>query len=183
LLDLRNKLQDKPIDAAEFTRIIFDFLNKLGVREKISGWIEGAIEQKNYAAVEEHQQFFSRLIDVFDELAEVFGTNKLSREDFLSILNCAFSQLSLRFIPPSLDEVLVGSIERSRHPDLKAVFLIGATQREFPTPVNYDTILTDDDRLTAQSADFPLTAGTRQTLAQRQYLAYIAFTRPRSFCM
>ena len=108
-------------------------------------------------------------------------TDKLSHADFLSIINCAFSQLTLRFIPPSLDEVLVGSIERSRHPDLKAVFLIGATQREFPTPVSYDTILTDDDRLVAQSADFPITAGTRQILAQRQYLAYIAFTRPSQF--
>ena len=181
LLDLRNKLQAGAIDAAEFTRIIFDFLNQLGVREKITEWIEQAIEQKDYATVEEHQQFYSRLVDVFDELVEVFGTDKLSCEDYFSIINCAFSQLTLRFIPPSLDEVLVGSIERSRHPDLKAVFLIGTTQREFPTPVSYDTILTDEDRLAAQSADFPLTAGTRQLLAQRQYLAYIAFTRPSQF--
>ncbi len=181
LLGLRDKLRAEAIDAAEFTRIIFDFLNQLGVREKVTEWIEKAIEQKDYVTVEEHQQFFSRLVDVFDELVEVFGTNKLSYEDYFSIINCAFSQLTLRFIPPSLDEVLVGSIERSRHPDLKAVFLIGATQREFPTPVNYDTILTDDDRLAAQSVDFPLTAGTRHALAQRQYLAYIAFTRPSQF--
>ncbi len=181
LLDLRYKLRTGAIDAAEFTRIIFDFLSQLGVREKITEWIERGIEQKDHATVEEHQQFFSRLVDVFDELIEVFGTDKLSCEDYFSIINCAFSQLTLRFIPPSLDEVLVGSIERSRHPDLKAVFLIGATQREFPTPVNYDTILTDEDRLAAQSVDFPITAGTRQALAQRQYLAYIAFTRPSQF--
>lgn len=181
LIDLRNKLKTGPVDAAELTRIIFDFLNQLGIREKITEWIERSLEQKDFAAVEEHQQFYSRLVDVFDELLEVFGTDKLSCEDYFSILNCAFSQLGLRFIPPSLDEVLVGSIERSRHPDLKAVFLIGATQCEFPTPLSYDTILTDDDRLAAQSADFTLTAGTRHTLAQRQYLAYIAFTRPSQF--
>jgi ATP-dependent helicase/nuclease subunit B len=181
LLDLRDKLRMGNIDAAGFTRIIFDFLNRLGIREKVSEWIEQAIEQNDFTTVDEHQQFYSRFVDVFDELVEVFGTDKLSCEDYSSIINCAFSQLTLRFIPPSLDEVLVGSIERSRHPDLKAVFLIGATHREFPTPVNYDAILTDDDRLAAQSANFPLTAGTRQTLAQRQYLAYIAFTRPSQF--
>ena len=76
LLDLRDRLQGK-IDAAEFTRIIFDFLNQLGVREKIAEWIEQAIKQKDYAAVEEHQQFLSRLIDVFDELVEVFGDRQI----------------------------------------------------------------------------------------------------------
>jgi len=74
--------------------------------------------------------------------------------------------------------VLVGSIERSRHPDLKAVFLIGATQRQFPVPVGSTGILTDEDRNVAESADFPLAPGTDRTLAERRYLAYIAFTRP-----
>jgi ATP-dependent helicase/nuclease subunit B len=72
----------------------------------------------------------------------------------------------------------VGSIERSRHPDLKAVFLIGVTQRQFPTPVGLSGILTDDDRGAAESADFALAATARQRLVERQYLAYIAFTRP-----
>ena len=180
LLDLQRKLQDK-IDATAFTRIIFDFLNHLGVREKIAEWVEQAIRQEDFATADEHRQFLSRLIDIFDELVEVFGTDKLSCADFLSIINCAFSQLTLSFIPPTIDEVLVGSIERSRHPDLKAVFLIGATQREFPTGLNYDTILTDDDRLVAQSFNLPLAGSVHQTLAQRKYLAYIAFTRPSQF--
>jgi ATP-dependent helicase/nuclease subunit B len=89
--------------------------------------------------------------------------------------------LTLAFIPPTLDQVLVGSIERSRHPDLKVVFLIGATQRQFPVPVSFDSILTDGDRNAAEAADFALSATVGQTLAERQYLAYIAFTRPSQF--
>jgi ATP-dependent helicase/nuclease subunit B len=87
----------------------------------------------------------------------------------------------LAFIPPTLDQVLVGSIERSRHPDLKAVFLIGATQKQFPVPISYSGILTDDDRAATEAADFALAATAGQTLAERQYLTYIAFTRPSEF--
>ncbi|GAI29599.1 unnamed protein product, partial [marine sediment metagenome] len=133
------------------------------------------------AAANEHQQFYNKLVDIFDELVEVFAGRIMTAEDYFAIINSAFSQLTLAFIPPTLDQVLVGSIERSRHPDLKAVFLIGATQRQFPVPVSSDSILTDDDRSAAESADFQLAPPVTQMLTERQYLAYIAFTRPSEF--
>ena len=105
----------------------------------------------------------------------------MTAEDYLEIINSAFSQMTLAFIPPTLDQVLIGSIERSRHPDLKAVFLVGATQKQFPVPLIQDSILTDDDRIAAESEDFLLAPGTSQSLTERQYLAYIAFTRPSEF--
>ncbi len=182
LIELRNRLcpadnQERTIAANEFTQAVFDFIETLKVAETVGGWIEQAQGRDN-AVVEEHRQFYSKLVDVFDELAEVFAGASMTAEDYLAIVNSAFSQLTLAFIPPRLDQVLVGSIERSRHPDLKAVFLIGATQKQFPVPVGSTGILTDEDRNVAESADFPLAAGTDRTLAERRYLAYIAFTRP-----
>ena len=184
LLELRDKLcpvdnPAKTIGAEEFVRIIFDFLEAIGVREEIGKQIEEATEQKDYATVDEHRQFYDKLLDIFDEFAEVFAGQEETAGDYLAIISSAISQMTLAFIPPTLDQVLVGSIERSRHPDLKAVFLIGATQREFPVPVSFESILTDEDRIAAESADFALAATAGQKLAERQYLAYIAFTRPK----
>jgi len=186
LLELRDKLcpvgsPARTTSAEEFVRIIFNFLEGLGVREEIGKRIEEATERKDYATVDEHRQFYDKLLDIFDELIEVFGGQEETAGDYLAIISSAISQMTLAFIPPTLDQVLVGSIERSRHPDLKAVFLIGATQKEFPVPVSFDSILTDEDRVAAESADFPLAATASQKLAERQYLAYIAFTRPREF--
>ncbi len=186
LLELRNKLlpvdePSKMISADIFTQVVFDFLEGLEVRETLGKRIEQARVDKEPASVEEHRQLYNRLIDTFDELTEVFGERPMRCEDYFAIINSAFSQLTLAFIPPTLDQVLVGSIDRSRHPDLKAVFLIGATQKQFPSPVNYDSLLTDEDRQAAESADFSLGDTTEQSLAQRQYLAYIAFTRPSQF--
>jgi ATP-dependent helicase/nuclease subunit B len=183
LLKLRNQLSPsdnptKPLNAWEFTRIIFDFLDGLGVRKKLQEWIEQAGQQKDYATVDKHRQFYDKFLNIFDELVEVFAGQKMSCQDYLAIISSAFSQLTLAFIPPTLDQVLVSSIERSRHPSLKAAFLIGATQKQFPVPISFDSILTDDDRSAAESAEFPLAATTAQKFTERQYLAYIAFTRP-----
>ena len=189
LLELRESLCSgepaeggaKTVSAEKFTQIIFNFLDSLQVRQTLGAWIEEATEQKDYTTVDEHRQFYDKLLNIFDELCEVFAGQRMTLADYLAILHSAFSQLTLAFIPPSLDQVLVGSIERSRHPDLKAVFLIGATQKQFPVPVSFDTILTEDDRSAAELADFPLAATASQKLAERQYLAYIAFTRPSQF--
>ncbi|MHC4205847.1 MAG: PD-(D/E)XK nuclease family protein, partial [Planctomycetota bacterium] len=186
LLELREKLcsadeQIKSLAGEEFTQIIFNFLDQLDVKETIGSWITQANEEKDCTTADKHRQFYNQFLDIFDELVEVFAGQKMRAEDYLAILQSAFSQLTLAFIPPALDQVLVGSIERSRHPDLRAVFLIGATQKLFPAPIVTGSILTDDDRIAAESANFALAATSSQSLAERQYLAYIAFTRPSEF--
>ncbi|MHC4265467.1 MAG: PD-(D/E)XK nuclease family protein [Planctomycetota bacterium] len=177
LLKLKSSLDtNKKITAGKFVSTLFDFLDSLNIRQTLLDWAS----QPDRSA-DEHRQFFENTIDLFDELTEVFGDDPLVAQDFITITKSAFSQITLAFIPPKLDEVLVGSIERSRHPDLKAVFLLGTTQAQFPVPLSFKGILSDTDRITAQSNDFTLAADTTQTLAERQYLAYIAFTRPSQF--
>jgi len=186
LLKLRELLcppdePSKKITAEDFTRAVDAFLDDLQIRETLASRIDEATERKDYSAIDEHRQFYDKLINIFDELAEVFTGQQLTCQDYQAIISSAFSQLTLAFIPPTLDQVLVGSIERSRHPDLKAVFLIGATQRQFPVPVSFDKILSEEDRRTAESANFPLAPAASGALAERQYLAYISFTRPSEF--
>jgi len=186
LLELRDTLRPgdnaaNKMSADEFVRAVSDFLRVLKVRQTIRDWIKEDEKSKDQTGANVHRQLYDKLVDIFDELVEVFAGRRMSCEDYVAILDSAFSQLTLAFIPPTLDQVLVGSIERSRHPDLKAVFLIGATQRQFPVPVRSDSILTDDDRRAADEAKFTLAATETQKLAERQYLAYIAFTRPSEF--
>ncbi len=183
LLELRRALyinegSVKATGAEQFTRAVFTFLDSLNVRQTLGRWAEEAIQVGDYEIAQQHRQFFDRLLDVFDELIETFAGQIMPAQDYCAVVNSALSQLTLALIPPTLDQVLVGSIERSRHPDLRAVFLVGATQRQFPVPISFDSILTDDDRAVAESTDFPLALTTSQALVQRQYLAYIAFTRP-----
>jgi ATP-dependent helicase/nuclease subunit B len=171
----------KKISAEEFTKAVFDFLDSLGARERLGEWIEQARAEGHLGTAEEHQQLYERMVDVFDEFAEVFGREEGTAEDYFSILRSAFSQMTLALIPPTLDQVIVGSIERSRHPDLKAVFLLGATAKEFPAPVSIDGVLSDEDRMSAERAGFELAQGRSERLVERQYLTYIAFTRPSEF--
>ena len=175
LVALRDALQEKgqeseQITAADFTGAVWQLLERLQVRDALAG---RSVDDEPGADGQFHEKF----VMLFDEFCDIFAAHRMNAADFHSIVSEGFSQLSLKLIPSKLDQVLVGSIERSRHPDLKAVFLMGATQKCFPTPISFDAILTDADRQTAESHEFELAQGTARQLASRQYLAYIALTR------
>ncbi len=186
LLELRRGLcpegdLQKRLTSGEFTRIIFAFLDRLRVRQTVNRWVDEAYESGDLTTADEHRQFFDTFVDIFDALVEIFERQEMTAQDYFGLLASAFAQMTLAFIPPKLDQVLVGSIERSRHPNLKAVFLLGATQRQFPIPLAGSGVLTDEDRAAAEAADFHLAPSSTQSLTDRQYLAYIAFTRPSQF--
>jgi ATP-dependent helicase/nuclease subunit B len=186
LLELRQALcpdgdLEKRLTSSEFTRVIFSLLDRLHVRKTVSRWIEDAHESGDLTTADEHRQFFDSFVDIFDALVEIFEREEMTAQDYFGLLASAFSQMTLAFIPPSLDQVLVGSIERSRHPNLKAIFLLGATQKQFPIPLASSGVLTDEDRDAAEAADFHIAPSSTQSLTDRQYLAYIAFTRPSKF--
>jgi ATP-dependent helicase/nuclease subunit B len=186
LLELRDRLlgsdvTDRKITSFEFVRVVYNFLCELGVFEKLNEWIQEAQETGDAETANEHRQFYESFINICDELTEVFGEIEMECGDFASIFESVFSQFTLAFIPPSMDQVLVGSIERSRHPNLKAVFLAGLTQKQFPSPIRYSGILNDADRKAAQGVQFELAGTMERTLAERQYLAYIAFTRASEY--
>ncbi len=175
LLRLRDSLAGEGITAKQFICAIFDMLEAVDIRSNAAQWASGADSGQQ-------GQFYSQLIDLFDEFTEIFGDQKSQATQYAAIICNAFSKLTLKLIPPSLDQVLIGTIDRSRHPDLKAVFLAGATQKQFPSAIKTEDLLTEDDRSTAGRYDFTLAEekGLAGQLNRRRYLAYIAFTRPAS---
>ena len=182
LLQFRALLQSSgSIDAEKFCSALFNFLDSLNVRGQLTDWTKAALEANRLDEAQLHQQFFSQFTQLMDDFAYIFKNASFSAKQYAAIISSAFSDMTVALIPPALDQVLVGSIERSRHPDLKAVFLIGATQQQFPIPVHYDNILSDADRKVTLDAGFELSRIGSSQLIERRYLAYIAFTRPSNY--
>ena len=168
---------DQMVSAREFVEALFAFLNGLEVSEAIRHLVRQSEAQGDLARADRQHQFYQATMDIVEELLLVFGEQRYPAEFYSSLLLDAFRQMTLAQIPPSMDQVLVGSIERSRHPDVRVVFLVGTTQRQFPAALKGSGVLTDQDRDVAEAGGLILTGGTLHVLRQHRYLAYIAFTR------
>ena len=98
--------------------------------------------------------------------------------DWLPLLE-ALAGLSVGVIPPALDQVLIGTIDRSRNPDLKLVLLLGVNETVFPAAPAAGNLLNETDRAELGRCDFPLGHTRRQFLSRERFFGYIACTRSR----
>lgn len=159
--------------AGEILRV----LEHLGVGETLARWARIAEQAGELNEAEEHRQVWRDMLAFLDDLTFAFADTTLSLDEFRAILETGLSSLSLELAPPTVDQVLVSSIDRSRHPDIRAAVILGFNDSLFPRSCSEDTILNDDDRSALAAAGFDVRPPSRTVMSEERLLAYTAFTR------
>lgn len=142
------------------------------VNEQLNAWAE----ESSAAAV--HATAWDQMNEWLQTMALGFAHEPVALRDWLPIVEAGLAGLTVGVIPPALDQVLVGSIDRSRSPDLRIAFVLGVNEGIFPAPPPDPVLLTESDREELQ-ASLRLAASPRQQLAHERFYGYIALTRPR----
>ncbi len=124
-----------------------------------------------------HHAVLQQMESLLENLSLAFPNASLPLRDWLPILEAGLSNLSVGVIPPALDQVLVGAIDRSRNPDLKLTLLLGFNEGVFPVAPSTRTLLTESDRIELASNGANLGLNLREQLARERYYGYIACTR------
>ena len=102
-------------------------------------------------------------------------------ERFSNILKIGFGEYKVGLIPASLDQVLVGSVERSKSHEIKALYILGVNDGVFPSSAAEEGILSDLDRAALNNAGIELASDTRTKAFDEQYLVYRALTTAGSY--
>ena len=161
--------------VGDWVAALRQLLGQLDARATVAGWADAARAVGDLDLAEAHE----RVVADIDELERTLGEVEIDLHEFARVLEAGLSRLQLSLVPPSLDQVLVGEIERSRHPQIDAAIVIGLSDRLFPAAPATDVVLADDEREALVAAGVELGPTQRQRLLDERMLAYIAFTRPR----
>jgi len=175
LLDFRNKTKGKRT-AAEFCTGIFEFLCDLGVPESIEKNIDDFRESGRLKLADEYSQVWNIVMDVLDQTVEVLGDETCSLDGFSEILKIGLAEYKIGTIPAAVDQVLVGSVERSRSHEIKAMFILGANDGVFPSAALTEGILSDQDRSVLNHMGIELASDTKKQAFDEQYLVYRTLT-------
>ncbi len=146
--------------------------------EKVEAWAIRADEDGRVAQAAEHRQIWVEIESFLDEFEHVLGDQAFTIAELRAVIEAGLSQLTLGLVPPTVDQVLVGSIERSRHPELKAVILLGFNEGTFPQIASEDAIVNDDDREALDRCGLTLGVTRKQSILDEKLLVYVALTRP-----
>ena len=128
-----------------------------------------------------HLTVWQQMQEWLENLDRAFpdGTEPLPLREWLPILEAGLGGLSVGVIPPALDQVLIGAVDRSRNPELELALVAGLNEGAFPAAPSPGFLLTDAERSVLEREDVHLGPTTRQQLGHERYLGYIACTRAR----
>lgn len=156
---------------------LYNLLSELEVPAQLDRWSDLAEKDGRLEEAREHAQVWSGLIELLDQVVESLGDDATPLEELAAILDEGLSALRLGLIPPGLDQVVVGSLDRSRSPRARAAFVLGVAEGLLPARVTEQGILTDNEREKLASSGIRLAPGARRRAFEEQYLVYIALTR------
>jgi ATP-dependent helicase/nuclease subunit B len=154
----------------------------LRVEAQLTEWTEAA-EDSGKSEIENqkskiHLTVWEQLNGWLDNLALAFAAEAMPLGQWLPILETGLASLTVGVIPPALDQVLIGAIDRSRNPELQLALVLGLNEGVFPAPPQAPQLLTEADRETLAQHGAELGPDRRRLLGREQYLGYIACTRP-----
>ncbi|MCH7700215.1 MAG: PD-(D/E)XK nuclease family protein [Planctomycetes bacterium] len=153
----------------------FDYLD---VGDTLEAWARSAADDGDLDQAELHRQVWRDVTAFLKDLGTTFEDQPLSVRELSAIVDAGLSQLTLGLAPPMLDQVLVGSIDRSRHPDLRATIVLGFSEGMFPAEHAENAVLNDEDRNALAAAGSKRISRPRtQKILDDRLLFYVAVTR------
>jgi ATP-dependent helicase/nuclease subunit B len=172
----KQKFQPTGAQLVESLRKLWD---ELGVEKTLERWSltdpgKSSIVNRQSST---HLTVWEQMNAWLDNVALAFPREALSLREWLPILEAGLANLTVGVVPPALDQVLVGAVDRSRNPNLKFALVLGLNDSIFPAAPAAPVILTAADRDELEQYDAALGPNLRGQLARERYLGYIACTR------
>ncbi|MDR2908398.1 MAG: PD-(D/E)XK nuclease family protein [Oscillospiraceae bacterium] len=144
LIALREALAQ--CDGEGFAAGVYAFLEGIGAAKRLSEFAGDLPAGEREVFLDESAQLWDALMEILDIFGAVLGATCLPASRFHELFRLCLSSLELGFIPQTLDQVLVGGADRIRPKEVKAVFLIGAVEGEFPASFSSGGVFTDEER-------------------------------------
>jgi ATP-dependent helicase/nuclease subunit B len=167
----------QPTTVRQISTGVFQLLSRFQVRKTLAGWIDRARTSEQHEQAEEHQQAWAELVKLFEQMVDLLGDEPVTLSEFYEVLESGLETFDLALTPPTVDEVLVGQVDRTRTPDVKAVLVLGLNEGVFPHSPRDTSILSDAERQELEKRQFDMDPGTERRLLDENLLGYIAFTR------
>ncbi|CAM3437797.1 helicase-exonuclease AddAB subunit AddB [Marinicrinis lubricantis] len=179
----------KPLDAfqrrvkradnvKEFADALFQLLDEVGAQERLERWSREAADQGEPEQAREHLQIWNSVMDVLDQLVEVMGEETLPLEWLSELLSAGLDQIQLGLVPPAIDQVVVGSMERTRPGVVKYLFMVGVNDGVIPAKLVEDGILSEDERERFAEQGIEVAPSSKRKLLDEQFMLYTTFTVP-----
>ena len=177
LLNFCRSVRHAGTTVAEIIHALRTLLTDLNIEEKMRLLYKNCRTAGDPESAEIHRQINDLVSEMLEQAEFLLSGTVMTLAQLIKILDAGFSALTASLIPPSVDQVFVASVDRSRTPESKICFVLGANEGVFPGIINADSILSSNDRERLKKVGCHIAPTVIQRQFAEYYLMYVALTR------
>ena len=161
--------------AAEFATALFEYLEDINLYAGLKSDIDKFQKDGKLNESEQFTKIWNLILDILNQVTIALDGDKINISEFAEYITVGLSQCEIRTIPSGIDQVYVGSVERSSHTSVKVMFIVGAKNGTFPTGIASEGFLSNRDRCTLQEEyGVTLAPDTKKKLDEQYFKVYRA---------
>ncbi|WP_209860399.1 helicase-exonuclease AddAB subunit AddB [Paenibacillus shirakamiensis] len=155
---------------------LYYLLEDTGAPQRLDQLAHQALVEGKPQQAFEHRQIWGAMLDLLDQMVEMMGKETVNLELFRGMLETGMASMQLALVPPSLDQVLLGSTDRTRSSHVQHVFLLGVNEGVMPAVYTEEGILTEQERSKLTEAGIVFAPGITRQLLDERFLIYHALS-------
>lgn len=164
--------------ARDYTEALKTFIQDIRGEEKIENFSEVFENDGDFVRSREYDQIMEAVSELLDKCVQILGDEKVSLKEYIEILEAGFAEIQVGVIPPTLDQVVLGDLKRTRLGDVKVLFILGCNDGILPTPIEAGGIISDREKEILAKSSVELAPTGRQNSFRERFYIYTAMTKP-----
>lgn len=162
----------------DITIALYEFLQKEALQEQVKKMEEAFEEAGELALAKEYAQVYKVMMDLFDKFVLLLGEERISLKEYCELLDSGMEEARIGVIPPEMDQVMVGDIERTRLRNVKTLLLLGMNEPFMTPTVSGSGLLSEQDREKLEKREIFLSPRLKEKAFIQKYYLYLHMTKP-----
>lgn len=171
-------LKQRRKTVKDITMALYEFMVQEQLQERIAEQEQKFRENGELALAKEYAQVYRIVIELIDKFVELLGDEQVSLNEYCKLLDAGLEEARVGVIPPSIDQVVIGDMERTRLKDIRALLFVGANDLHLPGNLLRTGLLSEPDREQFQNQKLALAPGGKERAYVQKYYLYMNLTKP-----
>ena len=153
-------------------------VEQLNVPQQLENMVSKLEENGQMDIAEETAQLWKKIVEIFQQMVILLADEQVTNGEFLDLLKSGIAAIEIGVIPPGVDGLVMGNIQRSRRESVKAAVIVSANEGILPEAGKKSGVVSDEERNVLAANELDICKASRLQVMEEKLAVYRNLVRP-----